>query len=150
MSKSGESRSCGILLVRGEPITDFLLMKHPKRWDLPKGHIEAGESDLDCALRETWEETGIREDAIRLDPTFRFVHQYTVKYGRTTNKPVLKTLVIFLGWVKKKVTIVSTEHEGHAWFPWKPPHSIQEQTIDPLLAAVEAHLKTLPSSATGG
>ena len=30
------------------------------RWDLPKGHIEDGESSRDAALREVEEETGIR------------------------------------------------------------------------------------------
>ncbi len=27
-------------------------------WDFPKGKLEAGETDLECALRETEEETG--------------------------------------------------------------------------------------------
>ena len=44
--------SCGFLILRGQPIDSFLLMKHPRRWDLPKGHLDEGETELQCALRE--------------------------------------------------------------------------------------------------
>ena len=30
-----------------------------RRWDLPKGHVDAGESDEVCAVREVAEETGV-------------------------------------------------------------------------------------------
>ncbi|MEM1067404.1 MAG: DNA mismatch repair protein MutT, partial [Planctomycetota bacterium] len=33
-----------------------------------------------------------------------------------------------------------TEHASASWFEWSPPHQIQSQTIDPLLAAVAQHL----------
>lgn len=134
-----ELKSCGVLLVRGRPISEFLLMKHPKRWDLPKGHIDDGETELECALRETWEETGIPRDAIRIDPQFRYTQQYYVKYARTDGKRSLKTLILFLGWLDGEHEIKLTEHDGYKWWPWKPPHRIQEFTIDPLLAAVERH-----------
>ena len=52
-------KSCGFLLVRGEPIREFLLMRHADRWDLPKGHVDAGETEMECALRELAEETGV-------------------------------------------------------------------------------------------
>ncbi|MCH5330393.1 MAG: NUDIX domain-containing protein [Alistipes sp.] len=41
------------------PQGDVLMIFRRKRWDLPKGHIETGESAADCALRETAEETGL-------------------------------------------------------------------------------------------
>ncbi|MFN9976001.1 MAG: NUDIX domain-containing protein, partial [Phycisphaerae bacterium] len=44
--------SCGFLIVKGDPIDSFLLMRHPKRWDLPKGHVDPGETEMECALRE--------------------------------------------------------------------------------------------------
>jgi len=37
----------------------FLLMKHPDRWDLPKGHLDPNESIPQAAIRELYEETGI-------------------------------------------------------------------------------------------
>lgn len=134
-------KSCGVLVTRGRPIREFLLMKHPKRWDLPKGHVDPGETETQCALRELEEETGIRPEDIELVPDFRFTLDYTVASRRTNGEAWPKTLVLFLGRLVRDVEIITTEHETYAWFPWRPPHRIQEQTIDPLLAAVEQYME---------
>lgn len=114
-------------------------MKHPTRWDIPKGHVDPGETDLQCALRELEEETGISADAIDIDPGFCFEHHYQVKDRRYGPDPVPKTLIVLLGRVDPDTEIVPTEHESFAWFDWCPPHRIQKQTIDPLLEAVAGH-----------
>ena len=132
-------KSCGVFVYRGEPIESFLLMRHPARLDLPKGHVDPGESELECALRELREETGILPEDISLDPNFRYSTTYHVKSQRHGNKVFDKTLVIFLGRLVRPVEIQLTEHAGYEWVPWSPPHRIQAQTIDPLLAAVERH-----------
>ena len=135
--------ACGFLIVRGEPLDSFLLMKHPARWDLPKGHVEAGETELECALRELHEETAIPSSAIEIDHKFLFENRYMVnqkRYGG--NGSVEKILKIFLAKLIQPVDIVVSEHDGYQWFPWNPPHQIQEWTIDPLLAAVNDHLRT--------
>lgn len=136
-----ELKACGVLVTRGEPIREFLLMRHPTRWDLPKGHIDPGETEIDCALRELREETGITADAIQLDADFRFTHRYQVRSERTGGELWPKTLVIFLGRLLRDVPVHTTEHDGYQWFPWQPPHAIQAQTIDPLLAEVDAFLR---------
>ncbi|HPE86362.1 MAG: NUDIX domain-containing protein [Bacteroidales bacterium] len=38
---------------------EILMIFRNGKWDLPKGHSEAGEMPLETALRETWEETGV-------------------------------------------------------------------------------------------
>lgn len=43
-----------------------LLQVKSGRWSMPKGHIEKGETDLETAAREIFEETGLRP---KLDPT---------------------------------------------------------------------------------
>ncbi len=129
-------QAAGILVTRGRPIESFLLMRHQRRWDLPKGHQDDGESELSCALRELREETGIQESEIEIDPSFRFKIEYDVDSKRFGER-CHKTVVFFLGRLVRDVTIAPTEHPGYQWFAWQPPHRIQEQTIDPLLAAVE-------------
>ena len=117
--------SCGFLIVRGRPIESFLLMKHPTRWDLPKGHVDEGETELQCALRELVEETGITEQDIEVDPDFRFENRYLVNQKRYGGEgSVEKVLHVFLAWLKHPVKIRLTEHHGFRWFPWNPPHAI--------------------------
>lgn len=55
--------SCGFLIKT----KDGFLQCHstgkkflPGTYDLPKGHLESGEDAVECALRELWEETGIK------------------------------------------------------------------------------------------
>ena len=137
-------KSCGVIVFRRQPELGFLLMKHSHRFDLPKGHVEPGETEIECALRETWEETGIERERVTLDPDFRYEETYFPVEPRFGTERVEKTLVIFLGWVEGAEPIRVTEHQGHEWRRWLPPHDIQKYTLNPLLAAVEAHFaKTL-------
>ena len=114
-------------------------MRHPDRWDLPKGHVDEDESDLECALRELIEETGIGVDDIEIDPDFQFVHHYTVNNSRHGSVPKPKQLIIYLGKLLRPVDIEVTEHEGFQWIDWQPPHKIQAKTIDPLLEHLDHH-----------
>ena len=52
-------RAAGGVVVRGARV---LLVHRPRYddWTFPKGKADPGESDEDCALREVWEETGLR------------------------------------------------------------------------------------------
>jgi 8-oxo-dGTP diphosphatase len=58
---SGVVRAAGGVLVRGPHV---LLVHRPKYddWTFPKGKCEPGETDEDCAVREVWEETGLRAE----------------------------------------------------------------------------------------
>jgi 8-oxo-dGTP pyrophosphatase MutT (NUDIX family) len=137
-------KAFGVLVFRSKAVDSFLLMKHPDRFDLPKGQLDADETETECALRELEEETGITAADIELDPQFRFTTQYVVspKHG---GEPRHKTLVVFLGRLRREVPITTTEHQGYQWITWNPPHQIQPQTIDPLLAHVADFFRTRPS-----
>jgi bis(5'-nucleosidyl)-tetraphosphatase len=127
--------SCGFLIVRGDPISAFLLMEHPDRLDLPKGHVDPGESDLECALRELEEETGITDGDIEVVEDFVYETNYPVSGRRYGGGGIItKTLRIFLGRLLTDLEIEVSEHDGHRWVDWNPPHRIQERVIDPLLA----------------
>ena len=148
MSAEGEGsglrqlKSCGVLIVQGQPLARFLLMEHTDRLDLPKGHVEPGETEIETALRELEEETGLSRDAIDLAPGFRFTTSYNVwpkKYG---GQQCRKTTVIFLGRLQQDdVPITVSEHVGYRWWDWQPPHRIQAATIDPLLHHLERYLR---------
>ena len=126
--------SCGFLIYRTQPQRSILLMKHPKRWDLPKGHVDEGETNMECALRELQEETGIEEQHLRIEEGFKYKDRYIVENKKTKKK---KKLIMYLAELIEDVEIVPTEHEGYEWVDWNPPHAIQEKTIDPLLAEVD-------------
>jgi bis(5'-nucleosidyl)-tetraphosphatase len=138
-------KACGFILFRQDKSNSqksFLLMKHADRYDLPKGHLEPGESDLNCALREMNEETGIPIESVEIDRDFQYRSIYQLQSARLNNETVEKTLIIFLGWVDFNTKITITEHLGYEWIDWNPPHKIQLLTIDPLLAQVATHLNS--------
>lgn len=129
--------AAGILLLTREQPHKFLLMKHPDRWDLPKGHCEPGESLRQTALRETMEETGIPIAEIHLDEHFEFALEYQITGAKRGN--YLKQVTYFLGFIDREREILPTEHPAYQWFPW-PSGPIQSQTIDPLLTHLQQHL----------
>jgi bis(5'-nucleosidyl)-tetraphosphatase len=132
--------AAGILLMTKSPDSvEFLLMRHPNRWDLPKGHCDTGESFLETALRETEEETGITADTIEIDAQFEFDLFYQVQYPETGDQLFEKQVRYFLGFLKQKPELILTEHSSASWHRWQPPHRIQTQTIDPLLESVARH-----------
>jgi 8-oxo-dGTP pyrophosphatase MutT (NUDIX family) len=134
-------RAAGVLLMTPQAETvEFLLMRHPDRWDLPKGRCEEGESFEETALRETEEETGIPRQAITLDPGFHFDLAYPVTYKKSRDQLFQKQVRYFLAYLETKPELELTEHESAEWFLWNPPHKIQSQSVDPLLAAVERYL----------
>ena len=54
-------KSCGVLVYRDENgVREYLLaLQMGDNWSIPKGHMEAGETEEETALRELFEETGV-------------------------------------------------------------------------------------------
>lgn len=89
-------KSCGALVYRKvDGRTDLLLLKHRfgGHWSFPKGHVEKGENEVQTALREVREETGL---VIELMDGFR----QSVEYYPRPN--VRKQVVYFLGIAKNQ------------------------------------------------
>lgn len=59
----------------------LLMIRSREHWDLPKGHVESGESSSEAALREVEEETGIRGEIIDSRPIMTTWHAYDT-YGQ--------------------------------------------------------------------
>ena len=83
-------RSCGAIVFRKvDGVVRYLLIKNRRstHWSFPKGHIEENETPEQAAVREVWEETGIR---IALDAAF----------SRTVESPLSRdrrTVTFYLG-----------------------------------------------------
>ncbi|HZJ78618.1 MAG TPA: NUDIX domain-containing protein [Clostridia bacterium] len=106
--------SCGAVVYRS--INDeyrFLLIKNKRsaHWGFPKGHIEAGESKRETAMREVLEETGIHIDIL---PDFTSKSEYTIQ-GR-----VEKAVTIFLATTSDTQTVIQKEEiEDYIWLNYK-------------------------------
>jgi 8-oxo-dGTP pyrophosphatase MutT (NUDIX family) len=73
--------SAGVIVVRKEEDEwKYLFLRAFRNWDFPKGEMEAGESPLKAAARETREETGIAD----LDFRWGEVFKETAPYNRGT------------------------------------------------------------------
>jgi 8-oxo-dGTP pyrophosphatase MutT (NUDIX family) len=57
------ARAGGGLVVNGQG--QYLFMLRREKWDLPKGHLDPGETLEQCAIREVGEETGLTQ--VRLE-----------------------------------------------------------------------------------
>jgi len=81
---------------------------------LPKGHVEAGESEEETARREIREETGIAELAFA--PGFRERISYSRKNER--GEAIGKEVVFFLAKTSETDVKLSGEHTGALWLPF--------------------------------
>lgn len=66
--------SCGVLLVNRRGELFACRATGTTRWDLPKGLADDGEAPLDAAVREAWEEAGLRLPADRLADLGEFAY----------------------------------------------------------------------------
>ena len=144
----GDRRPDGTFAVGGQP-REFLLLQRPKWWDLPKGHVDPGETEPLAAMRELTEETGLTRGEIAWVDGFSWCSRYPVSKQRyhKDNGPAErpKRVRFFLAWCRVDKPIELTEHIGSEWVRWAPPHQIQPFTVDPLLAAAAAWLEQRPS-----
>lgn len=141
--------SAGAVIFRRDPAgTQYLLLHYPsgsktkkEYWDFAKGHREAGETELATALREVFEETGLRN--VRIAPGFREVITY---YFKAEEKTVFKTVVFFVGETKEKMVRISSEHQGFLWLPFESAmKNLKFANAKKILTKAHTFLSSLPS-----
>ena len=97
-------KSCGVLVLRQQVDELYVVLLRHRfggHWSFPKGHVEAGESERQTALREVREETGLT--GIKLMDGFRESVEYSPKPG------VKKQVVYFLGTTEQEKLIRQEE-----------------------------------------
>lgn len=85
-------KSCGFIVYKAENNENFYLIIKSHNGDVgfPKGHMEPGENELQTAIRELKEETGMDVDTIH---DFR----YQIEYPLSRVPDAMKQTVYFLG-----------------------------------------------------
>lgn len=110
-----EEKSAGAVVYRtvkgGERV--FVLLLNAGRWDFPKGNMEKGETELQTAIREVEEETGLR--GFTIVSGFRKVIEY---FYRRDGKNVHKRVVYLLAEANEGDVNISPEHQGFGWFTY--------------------------------
>ena len=85
-------KSCGFIVYRAENNENFYLIIKSHNGDVgfPKGHMEPGENELQTAIRELKEETGMDVDTI-------YDFRYQIEYPLPRVPDAMKQTVYFLG-----------------------------------------------------
>lgn len=112
-----KERSAGAVVFANTPEgPEYLLLRYGGgNWGFPKGHVEAGETDVQAAQREVGEETGIPIDKQRMLDGFADDTDYRFRRGSTL---VEKDVIFFLLEALQKEVKLSHEHSGYAWLPY--------------------------------
>jgi|Deesub1362B_J571_1020462.scaffolds.fasta_scaffold00005_243 8-oxo-dGTP pyrophosphatase MutT (NUDIX family) len=111
-----EERSAGaIIYYENGDRRLYLLLHYPAgHWDFPKGNIEKGESPLDTAKREVYEETGLED--IYFVPGFEKRIEY---FYRREGTLIHKEVIYYLAKSKSKEVKISYEHKGFKWLGYR-------------------------------
>ena len=109
-------KSCGAVVYRMHEGKRLYLILHydEGHWDLPKGHVEAGETEEQTARREIAEESGITQ--LEFAPDFR--HVITYKFKRK-GKLIPKDVVYFLAKTEETEVRLSDEHTDFEWLEYE-------------------------------
>ena len=129
--------SCGAVVftrIGGEP--HYVLVRAKNQpigcHGFPKGHMEPGETEEQTALREIYEEVGLR---VRLLPGFRAVTEYPLPNVPDTRKRV----VFFLAeYENQEVTVQECELAAVTIAPWPQALELTE-FADSKRILTEAH-----------
>lgn len=125
-------KSCGVLPYRiVDEKREYLIVfeQFSKCWSLPKGHMEMGETEVQTALRELWEEIGLTAS---LDTSRSAVIEYPIS-------PLAKKQVVFFpGEVSGTPKTRDGEIEG---FKWITAEQLKDHLFPDTVAACKKLIK---------
>ena len=108
-----KDQSFGIIPIQiNQGEVQFLLVQHHAgHWAFPKGHAEKGETDIQTAMRELREETGIADAQLLVGVCL--TENYLFKRSTQT---IAKTVRYYIGLVKQRdVRIQAAEIKAYKW-----------------------------------
>lgn len=120
---------------------ELLMIRLRERWDLPKGHVETGESSREAALREVEEECGVRGEVVGNEPLAETWHAYDT-YGRWELKRT-----VWWQMQARRSDLVAQESEGITEAEWCSTQVVDEhlkqsyRTIKEVVGALSLKMK---------
>jgi 8-oxo-dGTP pyrophosphatase MutT (NUDIX family) len=107
--------SAGVVLFREEQgKRKYLVLHYPGgHFDFPKGHLEAGENEMQAAVRELSEETGVTAGNFYDG----FSEKITYDFRRRDIR-IHKTVTFFLASTGSSKITISHEHRGYLWLDY--------------------------------
>ena len=139
-----ELRAAGLIIFRRKhfrgPFEYLLLQTSYGRhhWTPPKGHVDPGESDMQTALRETEEESGLKAASLNVLENIQKTLNYEVR-----GKP--KTVIYWPAEVKDyNVPIrLSNEHQDFKWLAIDSACELLHDTTGEALRDVEQEIRNM-------
>ena len=110
--------SAGIIIYRKTSEGPRFLLLYRGYWNFPKGKLGEGEKSFMAALREIWEETGIRAKDLRFSDWFKVQDKYVFK-SRVSGEKVFKTVSFYLAETSEWRVRLSPEQNGYGWFLYR-------------------------------
>ena len=130
LGKFKQEKSCGAVVYNPKKHSFLIIKMLNGNWGFPKGHTEDQETDIQTAIREVTEETGIN---IKILDGFK----KSIKY--IPFPEVLKEVIFFIGITEEeKVTIDKDEIEDYMWcsyeealkmITYKPQRDVMESSL---------------------
>jgi len=114
-------KTIGIIAFKheGKGIRYLLLHHGGQYWNFPKGRQEGLETELDAALRELEEETGVAEVNIIDGFKDEYDYDFDSEIRDGVKEKVYKKAIFFLGEVKEAEIKISDEHIDFGWFDYE-------------------------------
>ncbi len=131
-------KSCGVVVFRtiNEKREYLCLLQNLSgTYSVPKGHLEAFESEEECALRELFEEAGIKAELID-----GFKTEINYKF-RTRSGEKQKTVVLFLAEYNGELDIDHNEIISYEWLDNEKAKQTLPNGCDKVIDDVENFLK---------